>query len=884
MISFACPKCDCDLEATEKQVGSKVACPECGTKLIVPGAAGKKSSGVTTQRPGPKAAPPPKTKPAPRRRQVEDEDDDEDVAPAKGKAAKGSSNNVLVLGICLGAAVVVLGGLGILYLVFRDQNAGGQPPIVMAPPVGQGFIPPGDPPPNPNQPIIPVPPVAPAPGAPKADEEKKAAEDKTVAAKPPAPEKEDIPDFAAKTSAADSGQKVYQRLLKSTVLIYELKKIGSGDAYQLHSQGSGTLIDKKNRLILTNDHVAGKADLLLVFFATYDKNGKLIQEKEFFFKQVNEVKGRTAIPGHTVITDPKRDLALVQLERLPDSAESLPLFDSQANVGQEVYSVGHPGAGQGLWVFTPGTVRSLVRKMKFPNLIENVRVDREVDTLITNSPTNPGDSGGPLVNSRAEVVAVVQGIDTSGRGMSLFVDIGEARGLLDDYTKKSGTKVVLAESAGLTSSGQTTDIPTLTRYLSHKNPKVRATAVQALGDAGPAAKVAIGELTKSLTDSDDFVRRMAIESLSRIGPPDRSDLPMLVSKLKDPSKEVRNYAATILGRMGPSAQSASSDLLQTLKDSEPVVRQSAARSLGKFGASDKDKITAALKDALKDDDKDTRIAVAEGLTGIRPLTALDVPRLLEIVKQKDPEVRVIAMRTLGELKADARGAVPALIEVLKDNDSQVRRAALDCLGLIGSESREALPMIEKSLKDPDKDVRRGAIEAIGKVGSDAKSVVPALVEALKDPDTKRSAIIALGHIGPPAKDAVKEFAFILAETTDRGLRLDVVTALATIRPTGGEAQKVAPELVKLLEERDNAKDLWEKTVEALGKMGGSAVRDLDKTLRTGPPPARLGAARALGEIGPAARAAIPSLKLIFDQDTNAEVKQACDLAARRILR
>ena len=79
-------------------------------------------------------------------------------------------------------------------------------------------------------------------------------------------------------SGIDHGQLVYKHVLKSAAWI--LVKKG-----EQASMGSGTLVDRKNRLVLTNHHVAGEADSdLLVFFPVY-RDGKPISEREVHLKQ-----------------------------------------------------------------------------------------------------------------------------------------------------------------------------------------------------------------------------------------------------------------------------------------------------------------------------------------------------------------------------------------------------------------------------------------------------------------------------------------------------------------------------------------------------------------------------------------------------------------------
>ena len=54
------------------------------------------------------------------------------------------------------------------------------------------------------------------------------------------------------------------------------------------------------------------------------------------------------------------------------------------------------------------------------------------------------------------------------------------------------------------------------------------------------------------------------------------------------------------------------------------------------------------------------------------------------------------------------------------------------LGKIGPEAKDAIPHFVALLKDPDKHVRWAAAGALGEIGSAAKDAVPHLIELLKD--------------------------------------------------------------------------------------------------------------------------------------------------------
>src|SRR5947209_18991858 len=73
---------------------------------------------------------------------------------------------------------------------------------------------------------------------------------------------------------AEGGVKVYQSVLKSTVWIISERPDGT-------ASGSGSVIDRRRRLVLTNYHVVGDIDRVRVMFPAY-RDGKLIAEKDFY--------------------------------------------------------------------------------------------------------------------------------------------------------------------------------------------------------------------------------------------------------------------------------------------------------------------------------------------------------------------------------------------------------------------------------------------------------------------------------------------------------------------------------------------------------------------------------------------------------------------------
>jgi hypothetical protein len=119
-------------------------------------------------------------------------------------------------------------------------------------------------------------------------------------------------------------------------------------------------------------------------------------------------KYRAAVVG----TDPKRDLALLQIDA--SGLPALPWVPApKVELGEEVRAFGFPLTGElgRTLKVTRGTVSGVEREAGEPVF--------QIDTVI-----NPGNSGGPLVNDRGEVVGVVVArfVDAQGVGYVASID------------------------------------------------------------------------------------------------------------------------------------------------------------------------------------------------------------------------------------------------------------------------------------------------------------------------------------------------------------------------------------------------------------------------------------------------------------------------------
>lgn len=156
----------------------------------------------------------------------------------------------------------------------------------------------------------------------------------------------------------------------------------------IQGQGSGFIISPDG-YILTNNHVVGEADKVLV---------KLLDGREFEAK--------------TIGTDPPTDVAVIKIEA--KNLPVLPLGDSdRLEVGEWVLALGNPfGLSHTL---TAGIVSALGRS--------SVGISDYEDYIQTDAAINPGNSGGPLIDLEGKVVGINTAIYSRSGG---YMGIGFA--------------------------------------------------------------------------------------------------------------------------------------------------------------------------------------------------------------------------------------------------------------------------------------------------------------------------------------------------------------------------------------------------------------------------------------------------------------------------
>jgi putative serine protease PepD len=196
-------------------------------------------------------------------------------------------------------------------------------------------------------------------------------------------------------------------------------------------QGSGIVWDADNGYIVTNDHVTGAADSVVVQFA----NG-------------NRVSG-TVLGG-----DSSHDIAVVQVD--PAEAELVEAVfapTSTVEVGQLAVAIGSPfGLDQSV---TAGIVSAVNRINEFGGSDVSRPVD--VEMIQTDAPINPGNSGGALADREGRVIGMNTQIRTAGDTNG---NVGVGFAVPSDTIVLIAERIVNGESLELAVLGVSGDTPT----------------------------------------------------------------------------------------------------------------------------------------------------------------------------------------------------------------------------------------------------------------------------------------------------------------------------------------------------------------------------------------------------------------------------------------
>src|SRR5262245_11275335 len=173
--------------------------------------------------------------------------------------------------------------------------------------------------------------------------------------------------------------------------------------------GTGWIADRGRRWLVTCLHVVGDQDRAEVIFPVRREGAWITERAHYIENQQALHEQGTAVWGKVILRQEKADLALIELEQIPERVTELRLSEHLPGISDKVHSVGHRHDCEALWIYSTGAVRQTGRLAE-GYFWRGKRLAAGSLALVVQSPINIGDSGSALVNERGNVVGVLSAV------------------------------------------------------------------------------------------------------------------------------------------------------------------------------------------------------------------------------------------------------------------------------------------------------------------------------------------------------------------------------------------------------------------------------------------------------------------------------------------
>lgn len=224
------------------------------------------------------------------------------------------------------------------------------------------------------------------------------------------------PHASRERSRGPAAASVYPRVAPAVVVV----RVGTG-------HGTGFLIDPAG-WIVTNHHVVAEgrvdpktgAQMVMIHLGRLDEDGMMKLSGE-------------GLPAHVYKDNPEKDLALLELDRVPEGMGPLPTLTLAGRVpapGSDCVSIGHPASGL-LWTIRTGEVTAIgefprdmmdvvMRGLSVPATLRPLWHRRLQEAprrkaIVSSCGDTFGDSGGPLVDTDGKLIGVTFAIPSAER-------------------------------------------------------------------------------------------------------------------------------------------------------------------------------------------------------------------------------------------------------------------------------------------------------------------------------------------------------------------------------------------------------------------------------------------------------------------------------------
>jgi HEAT repeat protein len=393
-----------------------------------------------------------------------------------------------------------------------------------------------------------------------------------------------------------------------------------------------------------------------------------------------------------------------------------------------------------------------------------------------------------------------------------------------------------------------------------RDPEWTIEAIKALPLKGPGARKASSSLASLLPCEDLETAEYVTRVLGDMGPVAAPAVPKLVGVLDD--KRIGREAAFALKRIGQAGEIA---LSEALSHTKPLVR---ARALEALAENRDKKWRSAVFRALNDESAEVRCSAARCLPGRIDLKA-EWPLVVRALNDSNAEVRCSTLSSISWMEPPPEGAMSVIIAALSDSNKSIREEAANSLARFDTAATCPLSELARAAEDKNIHVRVSALRAIGRTAAASPVCVRSLTAALYEPtvEVRQTGIDGLSRLCLEANIATDDLVHALHDDDER---VAVDAALLLWKRNRDEAALAA--LVRRAQVKGpNVTDrhrISAYAIRALGEIGPNAknaVPTLLCTLDCGVSTLRGEIAKTLGLIGPDAGEAAPALGQILLQ-------------------
>ncbi len=169
--------------------------------------------------------------------------------------------------------------------------------------------------------------------------------------------------------------------------------------------GTGFVVDRDRRLLVTCRHVVGERKKVDVYFPWF-RDGVCVTDRAAYLRHRDTLRARKLLVVGTVLkTSDEVDLALVQLDALPPGAKEVRIAARTPQPGEPLCAVGNRLDLDTLWNLSTGPLRAS-GPLADGYFWRGKKLAEGAPVLIGQLPIEEGDSGGPIFDSRGELVGM----------------------------------------------------------------------------------------------------------------------------------------------------------------------------------------------------------------------------------------------------------------------------------------------------------------------------------------------------------------------------------------------------------------------------------------------------------------------------------------------